>query len=100
VTVTPTDRLRRADSQRMMLALTGNKTISGRQLHHGAPEEALSPGESIRVKKRDGKVFDLRRVDSGGRDILADLDQILEEIPTRNATRTTDLARIIIEDRE
>ena len=100
MTVTPTDRLRRADSQRMMLALTGNKTISGRQLRHGAPEEALSPGESIRVKKRDGKVFDLRRVDSGGRDILADLDQILEEIPTRNPTPTTDLARIIIEDRE
>ncbi|MBM3883070.1 MAG: hypothetical protein FJ387_25695 [Verrucomicrobia bacterium] len=76
------------------------KTISGRQLRHGAPEEALSPGEAVRVKKRDGKVFELRRVDSGGRDILAELDQILEEIPTTGPARSIDLARIVIEDRE
>jgi len=76
------------------------KTISGSQLRHGAPEEALSPGEAVRVKKRDGKVFELRRVDSGGRDILADLDQILEEIPTTGPAHATDLARVVIEDRE
>ena len=84
----------------MVLALLATKTISGRQLRHGAPEEALSPGETVRVKKRDGKIFELRRVDSGGRDILADLDQILEEIPTTGPVHVTDLARIIIEDRQ
>jgi hypothetical protein len=84
----------------MMLTLMGTKTISGRQLRHGAPEESLSPGESVRVRKRDGKEFELRRVDSGGRDILSDLDQILGEIPTRGSAPATDLARIIIEDRE
>lgn len=78
----------------------GTKTISGRQLRHGAPEEALSPGEFVRVKKRDGKIFELRRVDSGGRDILADLDQIFEEIPKTGPAHPTDLARVIIEDRE
>lgn len=56
------------------------KTISGRQLRHGAPEESVSPGEAVRLKRRDGKVFELRRVDSGGWDILTDLDRILEEI--------------------
>lgn len=78
----------------------GSKTISGRQLRHGAHEESLSPGESVRVKKRDGKVFELRRVDSGGRDILADLDQILEEIPSMDSDQVIDLSRIIIKDRE
>ena len=76
------------------------KTISGRQLRHGAPEESLSPGEAVRVKKRDGKVFELRRVDSGERDILNDLDLILEELPTTGKPHPTDLSRIIIEDRE
>lgn len=76
------------------------KTISGRQLRHGAPEETLSPGESVRVKKRDGKVFELRRVDTGERDILAGLDQIMEEIPRTGPAHATNLARIIIEDRE
>jgi len=84
----------------MLLAHMATKTISGRQLRHGAPEEALSPGEAIRVKKRDGKLFELRRVDSGGRDILADLDQILAEIPRTGRTHRTDLARVVIEDRE
>ena len=84
----------------MVLAPLATKTISGRQLRHSAPEEALSPGEAVRVKKRDGKTFELRRVDMGGRDILADLDQILEEIPTTGPARPTDLARMVIEDRE
>jgi hypothetical protein len=83
-----------------MLALMESKTISGRQLRHGAPEEALSPGESVRVKKRDGKVFELRRLDSGRRDILADLDQILGEIPASEPEPATNLARIIVEDRQ
>ncbi len=76
------------------------KTISGRQLRHGAPEETLSPGESVLVKKRDGKVFELRRVDQGQRDILAGLDQVMKEIPRTGPAHATDLARIIIEDRE
>jgi len=76
------------------------KTISGRQLRHGAPEEALSPGEVVRVRKRDGKVFELRRVDPGERDILNDLDQLMEELPATGTPHPTDLSRIIIEDRE
>jgi len=76
------------------------KIISGRELRHRAPEESLSPGESLRVEKRDGKVFELRRVDTGERDILSDLDQIIEEIPRTGPSHVTDMASIIIEDRE
>ncbi len=84
----------------MVLGRMATKTISGRQLRHGAPEESLSPGEAVRVKKRPGKTFELRRVDSGKRDILASLDQILEEIPRTGPTRRTNLARVVLEDRE
>jgi hypothetical protein len=76
------------------------KTISGRQLRHGAPEESLSPGEAVRIQKRDGKTFELRRIDPGARDILAGLDEILAEIPTTGLGEPTDLARIVIEDRQ
>jgi len=34
--------LQRGECQRIVLALMATKTISGRQLRHGAPEEALS----------------------------------------------------------
>jgi hypothetical protein len=56
------------------------KHISGRQLRHGSPEESLSPGESLIVKKRGGKVFRLTRTDAGRRDINAQMDQIFKDI--------------------
>ena len=76
------------------------KKISGRQLRHGAPEENLSPGESILVEKRGGKVFELRRVDGGEKSISAGLDQLLADMPSTGPACRIDLARIIIEDRE
>ena len=76
------------------------KTISGRELRHGAPEENLSPGESVLIEKRGGKVFELRRVDSGKKNIIAELDRILKEIPTEGPPVVTNLSQIIIEDRE
>ena len=76
------------------------KKISGRQLRHGAPEEKLSPGESILVEKRGGKVFELRRVDRGKKSMNAGLDRLLAEMPSTGPACPTDLARIIVEDRE
>lgn len=76
------------------------KRISGRELRHGAPEENLSPGEAVIVEKRGGKVFELRRVDAGEKDILDGLDRIISEVPSTGPAHKTDLARIIIEDRE
>lgn len=69
-------------------------------MRQGAPEETLSPGESLLVEKRGGKVFELRRIDSGKRSQMAELDKLLAEIPAEGAPHKTDLARIIIEDRE
>jgi hypothetical protein len=74
-------------------------TISGRQLRHGAPEETLAPGESLTIKKRDGKRFELRRIDGGKRSMAAALNELLSEVPTQTH-HPVNLSRIIIEDRE
>ena len=76
------------------------KRISGRQLRHGSPEETLSPGESVQVHKRNGKVFELKRIDAGAKSISRGLDRLLAEMPPTGAAGKTDLSRIIIEDRE
>jgi len=76
------------------------KSITGRQLRHGSPEESLSPGESVQIRKRGGKVFELRRVDAGETDILAGLDHLLAEMPPAGPAGRVNLSQIIIEDRE
>lgn len=76
------------------------KRISGRQLRHGSPEETLSPGESLTVHKRSGKVFELRRTDSGGRDINAQMDQLFKDIPPEGPRVKTDLVGALLEERE
>ena len=76
------------------------KHITGRELRQGAPEENLSPGESIQVRKRTGKVFELKRIDAGGKSILEGLDRILAEIPSTGPRCSVDGAAMIIEDRE
>jgi hypothetical protein len=76
------------------------KHITGRQLRHAAHEETLAPGESMIVKKRDGKVFELKRIDAHPRSMSAGLQKLLEEMPPEGPRVKTDLARIIIEDRE
>jgi hypothetical protein len=58
------------------------------------------PGESVVVQKQGGKVFELKRVDVQSPSILKALDQLLEDIPNPGDAVRTDLARIIIEDRE
>jgi hypothetical protein len=74
--------------------------ISGRQLRHGAPEEKLSPGESITIKKRSGKVFELKRVDVQGKSMDEGLEQLFREMPNTGPACKVNLSAIIIEDRE
>jgi hypothetical protein len=76
------------------------KRISGRQLRHGSPEESLSPGESLTINKRGGKVFELTRTDSGSRDINARMDQLFKDIPPEGPRVKTDLVRVLLEERE
>ncbi len=76
------------------------KHISGRQLRHGSPEESLSPGESLTIKKRGGKEFLLTRTDSGKRDINAQMDQLFRDIPPEGPRVKTDLVRALLEERE
>jgi hypothetical protein len=76
------------------------KHISGRQLRHGSPEESLSPGETMTITKRGGKVFEMTRTDAGVRDINAQLDQLLKDIPPEGPRVKINLAKIILEERE
>jgi len=82
------------------MSTNAQKTITGRDLRRGTPEERLIPGESVIVKKQGGKVFELKRVDVQPPSILEALDQLLEDIPNPGEPVRTNLARIIIEDRE
>jgi len=77
-----------------------SKRITGRQLRHGAPEENLSPGQSLVIEKRGGKRFELTRIDSGPVNFNEQMDQIFREIPTEGKRVKTNLARTLLEERE
>ncbi len=76
------------------------KHITGRELRQGAPEEQLYPGESVVIQKRGGKRFELTRIDSGAANFNEQMDEIFREIPAEQPPVRTNLARIVIEDRE
>ena len=77
-----------------------SKRITGRQLRHGAPEENLSPGQSLVIEKRGGKRFELTRIDSGPVNFNDQMDQIFREIPAEGKRVKTNLARTLLEERE
>ena len=77
-----------------------SKRISGRQLRHGAPEENLSPGQSLVIEKRGGKRFELTRIATGPANFNEQMDQVFREIPPEGKRVKTNLARLLLEDRE
>lgn len=77
-----------------------SKRITGRQLRHGAPEENLSPGQSLVIEKRGGKRFELTRIDSGPVNFNEQMDRIFREIPAEGRRVKTNLARTLLEERE
>ncbi len=77
-----------------------NKRITGRELRHGAPEENLSPGESIVIEKRGGKRFELTRIDKGAVNFNEQMERVFREIPAEGKRVKTNLARTLLEDRE
>jgi hypothetical protein len=77
-----------------------NRRITGRQLRHGAPEENLSPGQSLTIEKRGGKRFELTRTDAGKTNINEQMRRIFREIPPDGPRVKTNLAKILIENRE
>ena len=77
-----------------------SKRITGRQLRHGAPEENLSPGQSLVIEKRGGKRFELTRIDPGPINFNEQMDQVFREIPAEGKRVKTNLARTLLEERE
>jgi len=58
------------------------KTISSRTLKRGCPEETLQAGESLQVKKSNGKRFELRRLEDAPRTSFLDgWREVMTEIP-------------------
>ena len=76
------------------------KTMTGRDLRRGAPEEGLRPGESVMIEKKSGKLFELKRVDARPKSIVAAVDKIIEEVPLEGRRVKRDLVKIFLEDRE
>jgi len=98
----PPKGLKRGLVSTIMLNMREPKTISGRTLRHGTPEESLTTGETVRIQKRNGKTFELKRVDGGQKSMISYLDELLKEVPLTIAGKPvrTNLARTIIEERE
>ena len=76
------------------------KRVSGRQLRHGAPEESLSPGQSLVIEKRGGKRFKLTRIDKGPANFNQQMDEVFREIPAQGKRLKTNLARMLLKNRE
>lgn len=77
-----------------------HKTITGRDLRRGAPEEGLRPGESVMIEKKSGKLFELKRVDARPKSIVAAVDRIIEDVPIEGKRVKMDAVRFFLEDRE
>ncbi len=84
----------------MVSDMNVKRVIGGRELRRSTPEEGLTPGESLVIRKQGGKVFELRRVDAGEKSLVKQLDELLQETPNRGERVRTNLARVIVEDRE
>ena len=84
----------------MVSDMKGQKTIGGRELRRGTPEEKLTPGESLIIHKQGGRIFELRRTDGGGKSLVKQLDELFNEIPKSGKHIRTDLSRMIVEERE
>ena len=75
------------------------KTVTVRELKRGTPEEALGPGEALRVKKSSGKGFLLLR-ETVTPDLVALHKEIMQDIPLSGPSQKTDLAAWHQEDEE
>lgn len=64
------------------------KTITARTLKRETPEDRLSPGESLQIRKQGGRVFELKRVDAPRRSRQAGWAEAVEEVPNRGGKRT------------
>src|SRR5205807_51807 len=92
-------KLKRASVCAMVSDMRISKTITGRELKRGTPEERLAPGEALRVKKSSGKEFLIVR-ETAAPD-LADLHaEILRDIPLKGAAQKTNLAAWHEEDED
>jgi len=80
--------------------MKAKNTVTGRHSRRGNAAERLDTNERLVVATKGGKLFEMRRVDQRNRDMLAELDQIIKEIPIARDASSRQLSRIFLEDRE
>ena len=83
----------------MLSDMKVTKTVTVRELKRGTPEEALGPGEALRVKKPSGKGFLLLR-ETETPDLAALHKEIMRDILLSGPSQKTDLAAWHQEDEE
>jgi hypothetical protein len=83
-----------------LVSTMAGKRITDRQLRHGAPEENLSPRQSLTIEKRGRKRFVLTRIDTGPTNFNEQMDQIFRDIPAEGKCVKTNLARTLLQGRE
>ena len=74
-------------------------TVTSQDLRRGNPEERLATNKLV-VATKGGKLFEMRSVDQGKRDMLAELSQIIKEIPIARDASSRQLSTVFLEDRE
>jgi hypothetical protein len=82
------------------MSTKAQKTITGRDLRRGAPEEGLRPGECVIIEKKSGKLFELKRVDARPKSMIAAVDRIIEEVPIGRKRGKMDAVKLFLQDRE
>ena len=74
--------------------------VTSADLRRGNPEERLAPNEKLVVATKSGKPLKIRPVDQGKRNRLAELNQIIKEIPIARDASSRRLLSIFLENRE
>ena len=64
------------------------KSVTIRALKRGTPEDRLSPGESLTVRKSHGRVFELKRVDAPKLSRMDGLREAMKEVPNPGGKKT------------
>src|SRR5688572_30379431 len=83
-----------------VLSTMAGKRTAGRESRHGTPEENFSSGNSVVIKKRAAKNFDLTRIDKGTVNFNRQMDRVFRKIPARGKRVHTNLSHTLLEDRE
>jgi len=80
--------------------MKAKRTVTSGDLRRGNAEEPLAPNEKLVLATKSGSLYKMRRVDQEKRNMLAELNQIIKEIPIVRDASSRRLSSTFLEDRE